>query len=34
LTRAGHRQLERETRDWEQTTAILGRFLTAKERTS
>jgi transcriptional regulator len=27
LTRAGRRQLEKETRDWEQTTAILGRFL-------
>jgi transcriptional regulator len=26
LTRAGHRQLARETRDWEQTTAILARF--------
>lgn len=27
LTRPGRRKLERETRDWEQTTAILGRFL-------
>src|ERR1700720_351275 len=27
LTRAGRRQVERETRDWEQTTAILARFL-------
>src|SRR3984885_7955906 len=27
LTRAGRRQLERETRDWEQTTAIVARFL-------
>jgi len=27
LTRAGHRRLERETRDWERTAAILGRFL-------
>lgn len=27
LTRAGHRQLAREARDWEQTTAILARFL-------
>jgi transcriptional regulator len=27
LTRAGRRQLEQETRDWEQTTAILARFL-------
>ena len=27
LTRAGKRQLERETSDWEQTTAIVARFL-------
>ncbi len=27
LTRAGRKQLEREARDWAQTTAILGRFL-------
>src|SRR5215813_10930698 len=27
LTRAGQRQLARETRDWEQMTAILARFL-------
>ena len=27
LTRSGHKQLERETRDWEATTAILARFL-------
>jgi PadR family transcriptional regulator PadR len=27
LTRAGRKQLEREERDWEQTTAILARFL-------
>jgi PadR family transcriptional regulator, regulatory protein PadR len=32
LTRAGRKQIERETRDWEQATAILARFLTpAKE---
>lgn len=31
LTRAGHRQLEREARDWEQTTAILARFLSPEE---
>lgn len=32
LTRAGHKQLERQTREWERTTAILGRFFTtAKE---
>src|SRR4051812_11364835 len=28
LTRAGRRQVERETREWEQTTEILARFLT------
>jgi PadR family transcriptional regulator PadR len=28
LTRAGRKQLEREAREWEQTTAILARFLT------
>jgi len=28
LTRAGRKQLRKETRDWEQTTAILARFLT------
>jgi transcriptional regulator len=27
LTRAGRKQIERETREWEQTTEILGRFL-------
>lgn len=27
LTRAGRKQLERETREWERTTAILARFL-------
>jgi len=27
LTRAGRKQLEREARDWEQTTAIIARFL-------
>jgi len=27
LTRAGRKQLERQTREWEQTTAILARFL-------
>ena len=32
LTRAGRRQLEREAQDWEQTTAIMARFLSpAKE---
>src|SRR5438270_2536340 len=31
LTRAGKKQVERETRDWEQTTAILARFLTPEE---
>jgi PadR family transcriptional regulator PadR len=27
LTRAGHRQIERETREWNETAAILQRFL-------
>ena len=27
LTRAGHRQVEREARKWEEATAILARFL-------
>ena len=27
LTRAGRKQVERETREWEETTAILARFL-------
>jgi PadR family transcriptional regulator, regulatory protein PadR len=31
LTRAGRRQIERETRDWEKTTAILARFLAPTE---
>src|ERR1700756_4363083 len=31
LTRAGRKQLERETRDWEQATAILARFLSPAE---
>src|SRR6267143_1270506 len=32
LTRAGRKQLEKEARDWEQTTEILARFLaTGKE---
>jgi transcriptional regulator len=34
LTRAGRKQLERETRDWAQATAILARFLTSKEHPS
>jgi transcriptional regulator len=34
LTRAGRKQLEREAREWEQTTAILARFLTSKENAS
>jgi PadR family transcriptional regulator, regulatory protein PadR len=29
LTRAGRKQLVQETRDWEQTAAILARFLSA-----
>lgn len=31
LTRAGRKQLERGARDWEQTTAILARFLSPEE---
>jgi transcriptional regulator len=31
LTRAGRKQLEREAREWEQTTAILARFLATEE---
>ncbi|RSL14913.1 PadR family transcriptional regulator [Edaphobacter aggregans] len=31
LTRAGRRQLHNETRNWEQTTAILARFLAVTE---
>src|SRR3979411_2372928 len=31
LTRAGKKQVERETKEWEQTTAILARFLGAEE---
>ena len=31
LTRAGRRQLQKEARDWEQATAILGKFLSPKE---
>jgi PadR family transcriptional regulator len=34
LTRAGKKQLERETRDWEQTTAIVARFLAPGEEVS
>ncbi len=31
LTRAGRRQLHNETRNWQQTTAILARFLAPSE---
>jgi PadR family transcriptional regulator PadR len=34
LTRAGRKQAERETREWEQTQAILAKFLGAKEQES
>jgi len=30
LTKAGHKQLQAETRNWEQTSAIIGRFFAAK----
>lgn len=31
LTRAGRKRIEKEAREWEQTTAILARFLTPSE---
>jgi PadR family transcriptional regulator, regulatory protein PadR len=31
LTRAGHKQVERETREWEKTTAIVARFLSPEQ---
>ena len=31
LTRAGHKQLEREARDWQQAQMILAKFLSAPE---
>ena len=31
LTRAGRKQVERETREWQQTTDILAKFLTGPE---
>ena len=31
LTRAGRKQIEKETQEWEQMTAILARFLNPKE---
>jgi PadR family transcriptional regulator PadR len=31
LTRAGRKQLQKETRSWEQATAILARFLSPEE---
>ena len=34
LTRAGRKQVERETQEWEQTQAILAKFLRAKEQES
>jgi PadR family transcriptional regulator PadR len=34
LMKAGRRQIERETRDWERTTAILARFLAPSEEQS
>ena len=34
LTRAGRKELENETREWEQTTAILARFLSPEEKLS
>jgi PadR family transcriptional regulator, regulatory protein PadR len=34
LTRAGRKQLEKEAREWEQTTTILTRFLSPGEKSS
>src|SRR3954464_5262979 len=34
LTRGGRKQVEKEARDWERTTAILSRFLRPKEESS
>ena len=34
LTRKGRKQLKKEAREWEQATAILARFLSAKEQAS
>ncbi len=34
LTRAGRKQLEKESREWEQATAILARFMETKEQES
>ncbi|MBA2340750.1 MAG: PadR family transcriptional regulator [Pyrinomonadaceae bacterium] len=34
LTRAGRRKLAKETREWEQTTVILARFLSPEEKLS
>jgi PadR family transcriptional regulator len=34
LTRAGKKQVERETREWERTTEILARFLTPRRQSS
>src|ERR1700736_2761976 len=34
LTRAGHKQLQKEAREWEQTTEILARFLRPGEEPS
>jgi len=34
LTRSGRRQIQHETRSWEQTTAILARFLATTEEPS
>ena len=32
LTRSGRKRIERETREWQRTSAILGRFLAPGER--
>ena len=34
LTRAGHRHLEKESREWQRTAAIVARFLSPAQKTS
>jgi len=34
LTRAGHRQLEKDAREWQRTAAIVARFLSPAHKTS
>lgn len=34
LTRSGKKQVDKETREWDQTTAIIARFFTSREQQS